>query len=86
MEHSLFRPWQSKSPIIRIYFYVEVFSMLSNYVFSLAGGYFIIVYYMPIYFQTVGSSSALRSGIQTLPLILSACKQAIGLGSQLTTN
>ncbi|CAI7619560.1 unnamed protein product [Penicillium glandicola] len=38
----------------------------------LAGAYFIIVYYMPIYFQTIGSSSALRSGIQSLPLILSA--------------
>ncbi|EKG16281.1 General substrate transporter [Macrophomina phaseolina MS6] len=38
--------------------------------FLLAGAYFIFIYYLPIYFQAIGGSSAVKSGIQNLPLIL----------------
>jgi hypothetical protein len=36
----------------------------------LAGTVFLLVYYMPIYFQVVSGVSAADSGIRNLPLIL----------------
>ncbi|PWN48871.1 MFS general substrate transporter [Violaceomyces palustris] len=38
--------------------------------FSIASSYFILLYELPIYFQTVRGSSAIRSGVQTLPFIV----------------
>ncbi|THC90658.1 hypothetical protein EYZ11_009883 [Aspergillus tanneri] len=53
-------------------------------VIGLAGAFFMLLYYMPIYFQTVKGNSAEDSGIRTLPLIVSAGVMAvigaIGLG------
>jgi hypothetical protein len=40
------------------------------YVFFLAGGFFLLLYYIPIYFQVVSGVSASQSGIRNLPLIL----------------
>lgn len=37
--------------------------------FAVAAAYFSILYYTPIYFQSVRGSSAIRSGVQTLPLV-----------------
>ncbi|KAE8377107.1 efflux pump antibiotic resistance protein [Aspergillus bertholletiae] len=57
-----------------------------NLVFSflVGGAYFMVLYYMPIYFQIVKGSSAADSGMRTLPLIMSAAVMAvigaIGLG------
>lgn len=41
---------------------------------SLAGGFFILLYYIPIYFQAVRNTSATASGIRNLALILSDSK------------
>ncbi|PIG83060.1 efflux pump antibiotic resistance protein [Aspergillus arachidicola] len=40
------------------------------YIDLLAGTFFLLVYYLPIYFQVVSGVSAAQSGIQNLPLIL----------------
>lgn len=41
------------------------------YIFFLAGGFFLLLYYLPIYFQVVSGVSASQSGVRNLPLILS---------------
>ncbi|CAG8952776.1 hypothetical protein HYFRA_00009021 [Hymenoscyphus fraxineus] len=38
--------------------------------FLIAGNFYILLYYLPIYFQSVRGASATDSGIRTLPLIL----------------
>ncbi|GMG50320.1 unnamed protein product [Aspergillus oryzae var. brunneus] len=40
------------------------------YIDLLAGTFFLLVYYLPIYFQVVSGVSAAQSGIRNLPLIL----------------
>jgi hypothetical protein len=37
---------------------------------SLGGSFFILLYYLPIYFQSVQHVSAAQSGIRNLPLII----------------
>jgi MFS transporter, DHA2 family, glioxin efflux transporter len=44
--------------------------------FFFAGGYFILLYYLPIYFQSVSGTSPIQSGVRNLPLVI-----AIGIGS-----
>lgn len=41
------------------------------YIFFLAGGFFLLLYYLPIYFQVVNGVTASESGVRNLPLILS---------------
>ncbi|TGO39393.1 hypothetical protein BHYA_0055g00490 [Botrytis hyacinthi] len=38
--------------------------------FLIAGGFYILLYYLPIYFQAIRGADATGSGIRTLPLIL----------------
>lgn len=40
------------------------------YIFFLAGAFFTLLYYLPIYFQSVDNTSASQSGINNLPLVL----------------
>ncbi|KAH6880097.1 major facilitator superfamily domain-containing protein [Thelonectria olida] len=42
----------------------------SIFTFCLAGTFFLLSYFIPIYFQAVKGASALKSGIDTIPLIL----------------
>ncbi|KZP00725.1 MFS general substrate transporter [Calocera viscosa TUFC12733] len=42
----------------------------SLYSFFLQGGFFLLVYYVPIYFQSIDNTSASNSGVRNLPLIL----------------
>ncbi|KAI8663747.1 MFS domain-containing protein [Fusarium keratoplasticum] len=42
----------------------------SLFTFCLAGTFFLLSYFIPIYFQAVKGATALRSGIDTIPLIL----------------
>ncbi|ODQ50977.1 putative MFS toxin efflux pump [Saitoella complicata NRRL Y-17804] len=53
------------------------------FVFFVGAGFFVLVYYVPIYFQAVKSSSATKSGIQTLPLILAVVVASLvsGIGT-----
>ncbi|CBQ70199.1 probable aflatoxin efflux pump AFLT [Sporisorium reilianum SRZ2] len=38
--------------------------------FAIAASYFGLLYFIPLYFQTVRGSSAIRSGVQTLPFVI----------------
>lgn len=42
----------------------------SLYQFSLAGAYFLILYYLPIYFQSVQNVSAIKSGVRNLAMVI----------------
>lgn len=41
-----------------------------SFIFFLAGGFFLLLYYLPIYFQVVSGVTASQSGVRNLPLIL----------------
>jgi len=41
---------------------------------SFAGEFFALLYYLPIYFQSVDGVSASESGIRNIPLVLGVCK------------
>lgn len=40
------------------------------YSFTIAGTYFLVLYYLPIYFQVIDNVSPIQSGVRNLPLIL----------------
>ncbi|KAF9634907.1 hypothetical protein BFW01_g5802 [Lasiodiplodia theobromae] len=52
--------------------------------FFLAGGFFILLYYLPIYFQAIRSTSAQESGIRNLALIIADTITVIGSGAIIT--
>lgn len=41
-----------------------------SFIFFLAGSFFLLLYYLPIYFQVVSGVTASQSGVRNLPLIL----------------
>lgn len=45
----------------------------SLFQFLFVGCYFLILFYLPIYFQSINGHSAVQSGVDTLPLVLTAC-------------
>jgi MFS transporter, DHA2 family, glioxin efflux transporter len=55
-----------------------------SYMFFFAGAFFCILYYLPIYFQSVHDTSAVMSGVRMLafiiPLTLSTVAQGMTLG------
>ncbi|KAK8080855.1 hypothetical protein PG997_008673 [Apiospora hydei] len=38
-----------------------------------AGAYFLILYYLPIYFQSINGDSAIMSGVHNLPMVAAVC-------------
>ncbi|KAH8431038.1 MDR family MFS transporter [Aspergillus melleus] len=50
------------------------------YIHLLAGTFFLLVYYLPIYFQVVSGVSAADSGIRNLPLILAQSVATVSSG------
>ncbi|KAL2269654.1 hypothetical protein VTJ83DRAFT_1838 [Remersonia thermophila] len=58
----------------------------SVYAFCFAGSYFIVIYYLPIYFQSIGNASPTDSGVRNLPLILgvTVATVAAGVGISMT--
>lgn len=42
----------------------------TSFGFFFAGSFYLLIYYLPLYFQTVRNASASQSGIRTLPLVL----------------
>ncbi|KAH6850643.1 major facilitator superfamily domain-containing protein [Chaetomium sp. MPI-CAGE-AT-0009] len=52
----------------------------SIFTFLFAGAYFIVIYYLPIYFQSIDNSSPTESGVRNLPLILSVTVATIVSG------
>ncbi|KAK3685144.1 major facilitator superfamily domain-containing protein [Podospora appendiculata] len=58
----------------------------SLYAFFIAGSYFIVIYYLPIYFQSIDNSSPTESGVRQLPLILTATVGTIVSGAVISIN
>lgn len=46
----------------------------ANFSISFGGSFFLLLYYLPIYFQSVDGVSASQSGINNIPLVLGVCK------------
>lgn len=61
-------------------------SILSATLFALffGGAFFLLVYYLPIFFQSVKGSSAMKSGIQLLPLMLATVVSSVLIGGMVT--
>jgi MFS family permease len=57
---------------------------MSAYIFMVAGCFFVLLYYLPIYFQAIRNVSAADSGIHNLPLVLGASLFTIVSGGLLT--
>ncbi|KAM7214760.1 putative HC-toxin efflux carrier TOXA [Rhypophila decipiens] len=56
----------------------------SLYIFFLAGSYFVLVYYLPLYFQSIDDQSPTQSGVRNLPLILGVTIATIASGGAVT--
>jgi hypothetical protein len=56
----------------------------SIYMFFFAGAYFVILYYLPIYFQSVYNNSPIGSGVKMLAFIIPLTFAAIGQGVALS--
>ncbi|KAF7312753.1 Major facilitator superfamily transporter [Mycena indigotica] len=64
----------------------KVRSIWSGALFALClgGGYFIIIFYLPIWFQAIKGVSAVRSGIDNIPMILSVVVGSVLAGGLVT--
>lgn len=56
------------------------------YSFSIAGTYFTVLYFLPIYFQVIDDVSPIQSGVRNLPLILAITISTVcsGIGVTVT--
>lgn len=54
------------------------------FTFFFCGGFFVLLYYLPIYFQSVGNVSASQSGVRNLPLVLGTSIFAVVSGGLIT--
>ncbi|KAK9319183.1 major facilitator superfamily domain-containing protein [Lipomyces orientalis] len=54
------------------------------YSFTIAGTYFLVLYYLPIYFQVIDNVSPIQSGVRNLPLILAITIATVGSGIGIT--
>jgi MFS family permease len=61
-------------------------NVLAAMMFALffGAGFFVLIFYVPIYFQSVLGSSATKSGIQLLPLLISCVLSSIVTGGLIT--
>ncbi|KAL4794976.1 major facilitator superfamily domain-containing protein [Aspergillus venezuelensis] len=61
-------------------------SVIASTVYALlfGGSFFVLVYYLPIFFQSVRGSSAMTSGIQLLPLMLATVVSSVTTGILVT--
>lgn len=50
------------------------------YQFFFMGSYIILLYYLPIYFQSILGASPIKSGVNNLPLVIAAAIFALGRG------
>jgi EmrB/QacA subfamily drug resistance transporter len=56
----------------------------STYTYFFSGSYFLAIYYLPLYFQSVDGDSPAMSGVHNLPLILSVTTSMITSGTIIT--
>ncbi|KAK6712594.1 hypothetical protein SNK03_007006 [Fusarium graminearum] len=58
--------------------------VMSAFAFIFAGSFFLAIYYIPIYFQSVHNASPTSSGVRNLPLILAVTFSTIASGGLVT--
>lgn len=58
----------------------RTYLVASLFAFLLAGAYFIIIYYLPYYFQSIDNTNPTESGVRNLPLILAVTVATITSG------
>lgn len=56
------------------------------FMFFFGGSWFVVLYYLPIYFQVVSGVSASQSGVRNLPLIISLVIATIMTGGLISVN
>ncbi|KAL8694157.1 MAG: hypothetical protein Q9218_001154 [Villophora microphyllina] len=54
------------------------------YIFCLGGSFFVLIYFLPIWFQAIKGVSATKSGIMVLPMILGLVLVSIAAGGAIT--
>jgi hypothetical protein len=57
---------------------------VSVFALFFGGAFFLLMYYLPIFFQSVKNASATKSGIQLLPILLSTVISSVILGGVVT--
>ena len=62
----------------------RVYIVSSVFAFFFSGAYFLIIYYLPIYFQVVDNISAAMSGVRNLPLILAVTISMLASGAYIS--
>jgi nitrate/nitrite transporter NarK len=56
----------------------------SSYAFLFAGGFFVLIFYLPIYFQSIHNVSPIMSGVRNLPFIIAVTVSTILSGAAIT--
>ncbi|KAK7724451.1 hypothetical protein SLS63_008708 [Diaporthe eres] len=56
----------------------------SAFAFLFPGSYYLVIYWLPVYFQSVGGANPIMSGVYTLPLILTATIAVVSAGLFIT--
>ncbi|KAL8972380.1 MAG: hypothetical protein Q9183_000582 [Haloplaca sp. 2 TL-2023] len=62
----------------------RVYIVSSVFAFFFSGAYFLIIYYLPLYFQMIDGVSAAISGVRNLPLILAVTVSMIASGAYIS--
>jgi len=62
----------------------RVYLVSSVFAFFFSGAYFLIIYYLPIYFQVIDNVSAQMSGVRNLPLILAVTVSMLASGAYIS--
>jgi hypothetical protein len=62
----------------------RVYLVSSIYGFFFSGAYFLIIYYLPLYFQSIDNVSAAMSGVRCLPLIMVVTFSMLGSGAYIS--
>lgn len=63
----------------------RVYLVSSVLAFFFSGAYFLIIYYLPIYFQSIENVSPQMSGVRNLPLILAVTISMLASGTYIST-
>lgn len=80
-----FEIWQGERAMITPRLFKErTLYVASIYAFFFAGAYFILIYYLPIFFQSVDGVSPMASGVRNLPLIIAVTIATVSSGIAIT--
>ena len=63
----------------------RVYIVSSVFAFFFSGAYFLIIYYLPIYFQSIDNVTPEMSGVRNLPLILAVTISMLASGAYIST-